>query len=167
MADNDELFALCYKELHRLAHKHLRNELSWHTLQTTDVLHEVYKKFRASSMGTCKSRAHFFAIAARAMRQVLVDYARRKKRKKHGGGLKRVTLDESQMISIEPQRLDILVLHMALVRLAKEMPHEAEALEWSFFGGMKHEEIAEVQNVSTKTVQRRIKEGIKRLRELM
>lgn len=145
----DRLLPLVYEDLRRVAHRQLDREGGGHTLQTTALIHEAYLKLAGGSV-SATSRAHFLAIAARAMRQVLVDYARRRKAAKRGGGVISVTLgDEPQPADASAD--DLLALDEALQQLD---PRQRQVIECRFFGGMEEKDIAAVLGVSERTVRR-------------
>lgn len=149
----DRLFPLVYDELKRIAHLHLRRERSAHTLNTTGLVHECYINL-ADHHGSWQDRAHFSAIASRAMRRILVDYARRRNAQKRGGaGQKRVTLDD-RIISIEQQAADLLAMDDALSMLAKHDERLGHLVECRFFGGMTIEETASALGISVRTAHR-------------
>ncbi len=146
----DRLVPLVYEDLRRVAHRQLDREGGGHTLQTTALIHEAYLKIAAGRSVSATSRAHFLAIAARAMRQVLVDYARKRKAAKRGGGVISVTLGD------EPQRADasaddLLALDEVLQQLD---PRQRQVIECRFFGGMEETDIAAALGVSERTVRR-------------
>ncbi len=146
----DRLVPLVYEDLRRVAHRQLDREGGGHTLQTTALIHEAYLKIAAGGSVSATSRAHFLAIAARAMRQVLVDYARRRKAAKRGGGVISVTLgDEPQPADASAE--DLLALDEALEQLD---PRQRQVIECRFFGGMEESDIAAVLGVSERTVRR-------------
>lgn len=149
----EQLFPLVYEELRRIAHRQIREERAGHTLQTTALVHETYIKL-AGRQPRWQNRAHFFAIAARAMREILVDYARSRNCGKRGGGLRPLSLGESdEMAVMPPERLEELVeLDEALKRLAALTPRQSRVVELRYFGGLTVEETAEVLGVSPGTV---------------
>jgi len=124
-----------------------------HTLQTTALVNEAYLRLADQTNPSWQSRAHFFAVAARAMRQILVNYAQSYRAQKRGGGAIKVELDEAAIISPE-QTTEILDVHEALERLATLDSRKAHVVELKYFGGLKHDEIAEVLKISTVTVRR-------------
>jgi RNA polymerase sigma-70 factor, ECF subfamily len=148
-----ELTPLVYEELRRLAHHYMEGERPDHTLQTTALVNEAYLRLADQTEPNWQSRAHFFAVAARAMRQILVSYARRNRAQKRGGGRARIELDESAILSPEQSKA-IVDLHEALERLGTLDSRKARVVELKYFGGLNHDEIAEVMKVSTVTVRR-------------
>jgi RNA polymerase sigma factor (TIGR02999 family) len=149
----DRLFPLVYDELKRIAHLHLRKERSSHTLNTTGLVHECYINL-AEHQGSWQDRAHFSAIASRAMRRILVDYARRRNAQKRGGAdQRRVTLDD-RIISIEQQATDLLVMDEALTNLTNHDERLGRLVECRFFGGMTIEETASAMGISVRTAHR-------------
>ena len=148
-----ELTPLVYEELRRLAHRYMEGERPDHTLQTTALVNEAYLRLADQSNPNWQSRAHFFAVAARAMRRILVSYARTNRSQKRGGGSARIELDEAAILSPE-QSKEIVDLHEALERLATLNSRKARVVELKYFGGLNHGEIAEVMKISTVTVRR-------------
>lgn len=149
----DELLPTVYDSLRRIAHNQLRGERSDHTLQTTELVHEAYMKLVDHHAVDWRDRQHFFAVAARAMRQVLVDYARRQTAKKRGGGAAAVPLDRVTL-RCDTGPADLLALDDALDRLAQHDERMAQVVECRFFGGYTIQETADVLDVSTSTVKR-------------
>lgn len=146
------LLPLVYQELRRMAQRYLRSERHNHTLQSTALVHEAYLRFAAEGPGGIENRAHFFAIASNVMRQILVDYARRRRAAKRGGGCK-ITLDES--FAPQPGRdVNLIALDDALNGLAQLDEQQARIVEFRFFGGLSIEETSEVLRVSPTTVKR-------------
>jgi RNA polymerase sigma-70 factor, ECF subfamily len=148
-----ELTPLVYEELRRLAHHYMEGERPDHTLQTTALVNEAYLRLADQTASNWQSRAHFFAVAARAMRQILVSYARSNRAQKRGGGVARIELDESAILSPE-QSKEIVDLHEALERLGTLDSRKARVVELKYFGGLNYDEIAEVMKVSAVTVRR-------------
>jgi RNA polymerase sigma-70 factor, ECF subfamily len=148
-----ELTALIYEELRRLAHHYMEGERPGHTLQTTALVNEAYLRLADQTNPNWQSRAHFFAVAARAMRGILVNYAKSNQAQKRGGGAARIELDEAAILSPE-QSKEIVDLHEALERLATLNSRKARVVELKYFGGLNHDEIAEVMKISTVTVRR-------------
>ncbi len=149
----DRLFPLVYDELRRLAAARMRRERPDHTLQATALVNEVYLKLVDQTRAQWRNRAQFFAVAARAMHQILVDYARTRGREKRGGGQVAVTLEKIEA-GADTDLDDLLDLDEALERLAAIEPRQARVVEMRFFAGLTTEEIAEVLNVSAATVDR-------------
>jgi RNA polymerase sigma factor (TIGR02999 family) len=145
---------LVYDELRRLASQRLATERSDHTLQATALVHEAYVRLVDGGRAPLwDGRGHFFAAAAEAMRRILIDSARRKRRPKHGGKLKRVELDQAARLSESPGE-DLLALDEALTRLAATEPVKAELVKLRFFAGMTIPEAAQVLGISEATAQR-------------
>ena len=148
-----ELTPLVYEELRRLAHYYMEGQRPDHTLQTTALVNEAYLRLADQTNPNWQNRAHFFAVAARAMRQILVSYARSSRAQKRGGGGARIQLDEAALLSPE-QSNEIVDVHEALERLGTLDSRKAQVVELKFFGGLNHDEIAEVLKISTMTVRR-------------
>jgi RNA polymerase sigma-70 factor, ECF subfamily len=148
-----ELTPLVYEELRRLAHHHMGGQRSNHTLQTTALVNEAYLRLADQTNPRWQDRAHFFAVAARAMRQVLVSYARGQQAQKRGRGALKVDLDEAALVSPEESK-EIVELHEALEQLSALDPRKAEIVELKYFGGLSYDEIAEVLKISRITVRR-------------
>ena len=149
----EELTRLVYAELRRLAHRYMSGQRADHTLQTTALVNEAYLRLAGQQQPNFANRSHFLAVAAKAMRQILVDHARATLREKRGAGAKAVELDEAAVLAPEPTR-EILDLNEALEKLAALDARKANVVELSYFGGLKQEEIAEALNVSVVTVRR-------------
>jgi len=149
----DALFPLVYDELRRVARHRLRSERDGHTLNTTALVHEAYLKLVGLDRMQYQGRAHFFAVAAQAMRNILVSYALRRKTQKRGGGQPHLPLDEALFLS-EQQAEEILALDEALGRLATLSERQHQVVECRFFGGLTVEETAEVLDISPATVKR-------------
>jgi RNA polymerase sigma factor (TIGR02999 family) len=147
----DRLVPLLYEELKRVAHRQLRREAPGQTLRTTDLVHEAYLRLVDQTQLTQRGRAYFFAAAARAMRQVLIDRARRRCAAKRGGGQLDVDLDEAT-ISVDAFAERLLDLDAALEELARLSPRQARVLECRYFGGLSVEETAETLEISARTV---------------
>jgi RNA polymerase sigma factor (TIGR02999 family) len=148
-----ELTPLVYEELRRLAHHFMEGQRPDHTLQTTVLVNEAYLRLADQTNPNWQSRAHFFAVAARAMRQILVNYAKSSRAQKRGGGALKVELDEAALVSPE-QSKEVVDLHEALERLGALDSRKARVVELKYFGGLNHGEIAEVMKISTVTVRR-------------
>lgn len=149
-----ELMDRVYGELRRLAGQYLNHERADHTLQTQDLIHEAFLRLIDQHGVRWQSRAHFFALAAQLMRRILVDHARRRLTKKHGGEVRMVLLDEVPDLAAE-RGVDLVALDEALSELAAVDPGLAKLVEMRFFGGLEHDEIAAVLEVSNPTVRRR------------
>jgi len=148
-----QLMPLVYEELRRLAHRYMRREKPGHTLQTAALVNEAYVRLVGQNNIQWESRAHFFGIAARLMRQILVDQARRRNFAKRGGGAIRVSLNEATAIAEEPSA-NVMALDEALKNLESIDPRQSRIIEMRFFGGMSIEETAEALKVSPGTVMR-------------
>ena len=148
-----ELIPVIYQELHRLAVGHLRRERPDHTLQPTALVHKGYIKLVAQRNADWQSRVHFFAVASKLMRRILIDYARRHLRVKRGGRQAKLSLDEVLLVS--PDRPDkVLALDESLTRLEKLDARQGRIVELRYFGGLTVEEAAEILGVSPTTVRR-------------
>ena len=150
----DRLIPLVYRELRRLAAGYLRNERVSHTLQPTALLHEAYIRMVDQEMPEWQNRAHFFGVAARIMRQILVDHARTHKASKRGAELKKLSLDEAQMILTSNSRPTVLALDEALTKLGALDERKARVVEMRAFGGMSVEDTALALGVSEPTIKR-------------
>ena len=149
----EEIFPLVYEELRSLANGFLRREGAGHTLQPTALVHEAYFRLTGRSRATIRERAHFFAVAAQAMRRILVDHARRRRADKRIGARNRVPLDAFPPLAVEPD-VDVYALHEVLTDLADINARQAQVVELRFFGGLTNAEVAEVLQVSVATVER-------------
>ena len=149
----DELFPLVYDVLRRIAHRKLGGERSGHTLATTDLVHEAYLKLVRLDRIEWQGRAHFLALAARAMRNILVDYALRRRTEKRGGAYQRVTMGEGLAIA-EASGSDVLAVHAALERLQAIDERQSRVVECRFFAGMSIEETADALGISPASVKR-------------
>ncbi|MEP6570539.1 MAG: sigma-70 family RNA polymerase sigma factor [Acidobacteriota bacterium] len=149
----EQLVPLIYDELRRMAHNSLYRERPGHTLQTTALVHEAYLKLIDQRDARWQNRAHFFAIAAQAMRRILVDSARRHTALKRGGVAENLPLENAANISLEPDPI-LLPLDEALNRLAEIDPEQSRIVELRFFGGLTIEETAEVMKRSSDTIKR-------------
>ena len=149
-----ELMALVYEELRQLARSHLRQERAGHTLQPTALVHEAYLKLVNTNDVNWQSRAHFFGIAARLMRRILVDHAHAHNTAKRGGLEQKVSLVDIEAAAPESNLVDLLSLDEALKNFAENYPRKSDVVELKLFGGLEAKEIAEVLQVSQKTVLR-------------
>jgi RNA polymerase sigma factor (TIGR02999 family) len=149
----DQLVPIVYKELRRLAHYHLKRERAGHTLQTTALVHEVYLRLCQHDEPQWEDRAHFFAAAARTMRRILVDYARRRDAEKRGSGAIPVPLDDALLVPV-PEQFNLLALDDALDRLAAFDARKCQVVEMRFFAGLRAKEIAAVLKTTEATVRR-------------
>jgi RNA polymerase sigma factor (TIGR02999 family) len=148
-----ELIPLVYEELRRRAHHFMEGQRPGHTLQTTALVNEAYLRLADQTKPRWQNRAHFFAVAARAMRQIVVDYARSQRSQKRGGGALKVDLDEAAMVSPAESK-EIVDLHEALELLAAVDSRKAQVVELKYFGGLNYDEMAEVLKISPVTVRR-------------
>src|SRR2546421_10001640 len=149
----DKLMPLVHEELRRLAHRYMRRERRGHTLQTTALVNEVYLRLVDQKGISFESRAHFFGIAARAMRQILVEYARQRSALKRGGAMERVALEEAALVTDKPSA-ELIALDEALSELAKFDERLSRMVELRFFGGLSVKETAEVMRVHPNTIVR-------------
>ena len=147
------LFPEVYEQLRELAHCHLRWEYNAETLNTTALVHEVYLRMKPQAQKDFVNQAQFFALAAQAMRRILIDHARKKKSEKRGGDKLHITFGK-QDVALETTADEIFALHEALERFCKLNERQAKVVEYSFFGGFNHEEIAAILGVSVPTVRR-------------
>ena len=147
----NKLIPLVYQELRRLAHYQMARERAGHTLQTTALVHEAYLRLIGAGKISSQDRAHFFALSAQLMRRVLVDHARGQGRAKRGGGIEKLSLEESLFIPVG-RDTNIVELDDALNALAAVDARKARTVELRFFGGFSVEETARVLNVSVRTV---------------
>ncbi len=150
----EELMPVVYEELRRLAKAHLGRERRDHTLQPTDLVHEAYLKLVDQRHVDWKNRAHFFAVAARLMRRVLVDHARARLAQKRGGGAVRVAFDETLVLGTEAADVLLLALDDALTELGALDVRQARTVELRYFAGLTVDEAAEALGVSGMTVKR-------------
>ena len=147
----DELTPLVYKELRRLAASYLRKERQGHTLQPTALVHEAYLRLVDQSSPNWENRSHFYGVAARLMRQILVDHARRKQADKRVG----LKVPLEQGVSFQEDRIqDLVALDVGLTALEKMDPRKCKAVELRYFGGLSMEETARALDVSAETVRR-------------
>ena len=150
----ENLLPLVYAELHRQAASFLRKERPGHTLQTTALIHEAYLKLIDRRDVSWQSRTHFFAVAAQAMRRILVDYARAKHREKRGGDNIRLSLEAATLVAEKEKGVDLVALDEALNKLAERDKQQASVVELRYFSGLSLEETAEALHVSRATVAR-------------
>jgi RNA polymerase sigma factor (TIGR02999 family) len=151
---SDRLFEAVYAELRRIARRQRAAAAPSATLSTTALVHEAYLKLSGEARWTVEDRRHFFALAARAMRHVLVDHVRRRGRLKRGGGALALEL-EAEEVAAPDRGEELVALDEALGRLESVEPELAQLVEWRFFAGLSVEEIAELVGVSDRTVKRR------------
>jgi RNA polymerase sigma factor (TIGR02999 family) len=151
----DRLTPIVYDELRRLAHKYMRRERGSHTLQATAVVHEAYLRLIDADV-SWQGSAHFFAVAARLMRHILVDHAKARSREKRYGTAKQVPLDTVE-VSARDMGYDVIDLDNALERLATLEPRHAQAIELHYFGGLTYEQIADLMKSSPATVHRELR----------
>lgn len=150
----DRLMPLIYAELRRIASRYMAAQRPTHTLQTTALIHEAYLRMANKSGGKWTNRAHFLGVAAKAMRNILVDHARAEQAARRGGQQKQtVSLDDAAQVSVE-HSADILALDDALQDLGALCPRQSRVVELRYFGGLSNEEIAEALSVSPETVMR-------------
>jgi len=148
-----QLTPLVHDELHRLARRQMRNERAGHTLQTTAVVNEAYLKLVDLARVRWQDRVHFFSMAARLMRHILVDYARAHASAKRGGAVRSVTLDEAAVVTATPST-DLVAVNDALDALARLDARKSRVVEMRYFGGLTVQETADALGVSPETVMR-------------
>ncbi|MCC5907295.1 MAG: sigma-70 family RNA polymerase sigma factor [Balneolaceae bacterium] len=149
----DSLYPHVYGELKNIAKKHLSYERNAHTLQKTALVHELYLKMLGQSEVEWQNRAHFYSIASRCMRQILVDYARKKVALRRGGKNRAITLDEEKL-DLEEHAEEIIEMSDLIKKLSEIDSRRGQVVEMRFFGGMSIPEISEVLQVTTRTVDR-------------
>ena len=149
----DALMPLVYSELHRIAGRYLQRERSDHTLQSTALVHEAYVRLAEQALPEWQNRAHFFAVAAQLMRQILVDHARSHRASKRGGDVCKVALEDAGE-KAQALNVDIIALDDALKSLAQMDSQQSRVVELKFFGGLSIEDTAEVLGISASTVKR-------------
>jgi len=149
----DRLIPLVYGELHRMAERYLRRERPGHTLQPTAIVNEAYMRLIGQESVDWQGRAHFLAVAAQSMRRILVEYARRRGRKKRGGDGARYLLET--IVMTEPRAVDLIALDDALAKLTELDAEQGRIVELRFFGGLTEEETAAVLSVSSRTIHRK------------
>ncbi len=149
----DQLLPLVYDELRRLAQSQLRSERAEHTLQATALVHEAYVRMVDLTRVQWRDQAHFFSVASQAIRRVLIDHARARGAQKRAGDRQQLSLDESLAITADASA-NLLELDEALDRLAQQHPEKATVVEMRFFGGLTNDQVAEVLDITTRTVER-------------
>ena len=148
----ESLVPLVYGELRRLAHHYLRSERSDHILQSTALVHEAYLRLVSQDLNSLQNRAHFFAVAAQLMRQILVDFARSRGAAKRNAG---VTLSLDEAVALSPSKnVDLIALDEALSRLSRLSERQSRIVELRFFGGLSIDETSQVLSVSPATIER-------------
>jgi RNA polymerase sigma factor (TIGR02999 family) len=149
----DQLMPLVYRELRRVARRYLNQESPGNTLQTTDLVHEAYLRLVDQNRVHWQNRMHFYGVAAQLMRRILVDRARRRGRLKRGAGMRNLSLDETALVTRQPDP-NLIAMDEALTRLVSMDQRKARVVELRFFGGLSVEETAEFLKVSPITVMR-------------
>ncbi len=149
----DLLIPLVYEELKRIAQHYLRSERPGHTLQSTALVHEAYVRLINQDLPQWQNRAHFFAVAAQLMRQILVDHARAYRADKRGGGVCKLALEDAHE-DAQPMEVDIVALDDALKTLSTMDPQQGKVVELKFFAGLSNEDTAEALGISSSTVKR-------------
>ena len=153
-AATDELVACVYDELRVQAARYLGRERPEHTLQTTALVHEAYLKLIDQREVVWESRGHFFAIAAQAMRRILLDHAKKRRRGKRGGGVENIPFDEALTVAVGDNGIEVEILDDALTRLARINERTCKIVELRYFAGLSVEETADVLGISKATVAR-------------
>jgi RNA polymerase sigma factor (TIGR02999 family) len=148
----EDLLPMVYRELHKIAHRYLNKERGEHTLQTTALVHEAYIKLIDQTRVQWQNRAHFFGIAAQAMRRILVDNARQRLAGKRGKGAEKISIDDKEIDISDEKASNLVELDFALKKLAELEPNKSRLVELRYFGGLSLEETAEVLGVSRPTV---------------
>lgn len=161
----DDLIPLIYDDLRRIAERRMRDEADGHTLTTTAVVHEAYVRMAEQDAGW-ESRSHFFAVASRVMRHILIDHARAKATDKRGGDAVRITLHDAAAAT-DPPALDLLALDEALDLLGERNERLARVVECRFFGGLTMEETAEALDISLRTATRDWRRARAYLKEML
>lgn len=149
----DQLIPIVHDELHRIAARHMKGERRGHTLQTTALLNEAFEKLVERKNVQWKNRSHFFAIAAQIMRRILIDHARTRLRAKRGKRGEKISLEHVALVS-ESRAEELISLDEALIELAEIDPRKSRIVELKFFGGLTTEEIAELEEVSSRSIER-------------
>jgi RNA polymerase sigma factor (TIGR02999 family) len=147
----DELLELVYQELRQLATRRIAQESPGQTLQPTALVHEAWLRLVGSENPNFENRAHFFSAAAEAMRRILIDRARRRRTRRHGGGYERVDLSECDLAAPQADE-ELFAVHEALDKLAREFPLQAEVVKLRYFGGRTNQEVAQILEISLSTV---------------
>ena len=153
----DQLMPMVYQELRKLASSYLRSERPDHTLQPTALIHEAYLRMVGSDMPEWQSRAHFFGVAARLMRQILVEHARTRHAAKRGGEQHKISLDDAPEVFAQSDAAELLALDHALTKLAAFDDRRSRVLEMRVFGGMSVEETAHALGISERTIKREMR----------
>jgi RNA polymerase sigma factor (TIGR02999 family) len=162
----DRLVPLVYAELHHMAASYLRREAPGHTLQATALVHEAYLKLAAASQPDCRTRAHFYGIASRVMRQILVDHARKRLAGKRGSGTPAVLLDDA-MAMVHDRPATMVALDDALEALGRHAPRQLHLIELRFFAGLSAEESAQLLELPLTSVRYQLRVGQAWLRREM
>jgi RNA polymerase sigma-70 factor (ECF subfamily) len=149
----DRLTPLVYDELRRIAHRYVQRERDGHTLQTTALVNEAYLRLAEQQKVDWQNRAHFFAVTAQVMRHILIDHARRRRYAKHGGEVRRVSIEDAAKMSMQ-RASELMALDEALDELAKLDQRKSRVVELRYFGGLSLEETADVLEISLMTVRR-------------
>lgn len=149
----DQLLPLIYEELRKMAKRYMRQQNPGHTLQTTALIHEAYLRMIKQPEKHFENRAHFFGVAAQAMRHILVDYARARQTAKRGGAVRVISLDEAALVT-EERAAEVVAFDDALKELEKLSKRQSRVVELRYFGGLTVEETATVLSVSPETVMR-------------
>jgi RNA polymerase sigma factor (TIGR02999 family) len=150
----DELLPVVYAELRQLAAAKMAREAAGHTLQPTALVHEAWLRLGGSAQPSWRSRAHFFAAAAEAMRRILIDHARRRQAQRHGGGQQRLDVDDIELVANRPSDDSLLAVNDALHRLAEVDPPKAELVKLRYFGGLTIPEAAQTLGIAEATANR-------------
>lgn len=148
-----KLMPIVYEELRQLARQYIKRERPDHTLQATGLVHEAYLRLVDQSTSTWQNRAHFFGVAAQVMRRILVDYGRTHRAEKRGGAWDKLAFDEA-IVPTGERSIDLVALDDALKDLLALDPRQSQIVELRFFGGLTNEEVAEVLEISPRTVKR-------------
>lgn len=149
----DKLTPLVYDELRRIAHRYVQRERNGHTLQTTELVNEAYLRLLRTQRIDWQNRSHFFGVTAQVMRRILIDHARRRHYTKHGGEVRRVSLENAAVMTSQ-RASELILLDEALSELAKIDSRKSRVVELRYFGGLSFDETAEVLQISLMTVRR-------------